>query len=76
VTLRALVVPGLLPPGPVEGVRRPESLARIELEPPLTALGRGRVSQAMPSAWSRPPGNGVLLEGLHAEGVGGLELAE
>src|SRR5512145_3363465 len=35
--LRALVVPGLLPSGPVQRVRRSERLSRIEVKPALAA---------------------------------------
>ena len=77
VTFRALVVPRLLAPRPVQRVRRSERLARQEVHPPLASLGLGprvprEAERLEPAARKR---NQILLQRLHAEGVRDLELA-
>src|SRR5262249_52030534 len=71
VALRALIVPGLLPSCPVQWVRWPECLARIEVEPALAAC----------LLWARVPGDRqrlqaaawkfdqILLQGRDSESV-------
>src|SRR5262249_6306769 len=78
VALRALVVPGLPTPGPVQGIRRPERLTGMEMHPALTALPPGSRVPGDPERLETAVGkrHQVLLEGPDPEGVGDLELAE
>ena len=78
VAIGALVIPGLVAPGPVQWVAGLELLARVELEPAPTAL---IFRAAVPGNAERliaPPGKGdqVLLQRIDPEGVGDLVVVE
>jgi hypothetical protein len=47
---RALIVPGLVSPGPMEAVTGSQDLVRVKAEPALTTPILERLSQAIPSA--------------------------
>jgi len=76
VAFGALVVPRLLAPRPVEGIRRTERHVRVEMEPPLASLGaRARVPrEAQRLDPTVGEGHQILLERVDAERVGNLEL--
>ena len=76
VALGALEVPRLLTARPVKRVRGAQRHVRVEMEPPLPALGArprvpGQPERLEPAAGQR---HEVLLQGVDAEGVGDLEL--
>src|SRR5262249_39738190 len=77
-TLGALEVPRLLAARPVEQVPGPERLARVEVEPALPTLVPGPRVPGEAERLEAPvrKSDEVLLERIHAERVGDLEVCE
>jgi hypothetical protein len=72
VAVGALVVPGLVAPGPVQSIAGLELLAGVKVEPPLAALlfrpaVPGDTERLQPSTRERDQ---ILLQRIDAEGVG------
>ena len=76
--LGALEVPRLLAARPVKRARGAQRFVGVEVEPALTALRPGPRVPCQAEGLEPTPGerDEVLLEGIDAEGVGDLELAE